>query len=517
MCGLPDFCAIYTIITDICGMYIKTIRKYNKEEKTINNYYRLCESYRDENGFPKQRMVIGLGRLFEIPDVDQKVAFLERINALINNASTLFTIQDSVVEKLAQHYYKEIKIKNKIDRPADITNDYDLVKLKTLQHKDIREIGSEGLCFQAFRQLKISDYLKKNGWSDEQINLATTHIISRALYPASEYKTVSWIKENSAICELTNYDVEKITKDKLYGITKKLYHEKIGLENDLSKCTNELFKLEDKIILYDLTNTYFEGRMKDSKLAQFGRSKEKRSDAKLIVLAVIVNIEGFLKYSDIFEGNTTDSATLKTVIEKLNEKAGYTSQKPIVIMDAGIATEANIQYLKAENYDYLCVTRSSIKDFKADTTRRPVQIFDNKKQPIELLHVSVENDTDNYLWVKSEAKAKKENGMYELFSKRFEEGLRGIQTSITNKGGTKKIAKVWERIGRLKEKYATVNRYYNITVRDNGSGIATEIKFEKTDQYNTDDKAGVYFLRTSLKDRDEKTLWTIYNAIWEFE
>ncbi len=126
-------------------------------------------------------------------------------------------------------------------------------------------------------------------------------------------------------------------------------------------------------------------------------------------------------------------------------------------MDAGIATEANIQYLKAEKYDYLCVTRSSIKDYKADTTSRPVQIFDNKKQPIELLHVRIENDTDNYLWVKSQAKAKKENGMHELFSQRFEEGLRGIQKGITSKGGTKKTIKVWERIGRLKEQYATVH------------------------------------------------------------
>ena len=189
-------------------------------------------------------------------------------------------------------------------------------------------------------------FLRDRGWSEDQINLAATHLISRAVYPASEYKTVSWIKENSAICELTGYNKEQVTKDKLYGISKQLYQEKEGLENYLSKCTNELLNLEDKIILYDLTNTYFEGRMKDSKLAKFGRSKEKRTDAKLIVLAVIVNTEGFLKYSDIFEGNTSDCATLQRVITKLNKKAGYTNQKPIIVMDAGIATETNIQFIK---------------------------------------------------------------------------------------------------------------------------------------------------------------------------
>ena len=127
---------------------------------------------------------------------------------------------------------------------------------------------------------------------------------------------------------MAGYDKEQVTKDKLYGISKQLYREKEELENYLSKFTNELFNLEDKIILYDLTNTYFEGRMIDSKFAKFGRSKEKRTDAKLIVLAVIVNTEGFLKYSDIFEGNTSDCATLQTVITKLNKNRVIQAKSP---------------------------------------------------------------------------------------------------------------------------------------------------------------------------------------------
>lgn len=502
----------------ICGMYLQTIQKYCKAENTTHKYYRLSESYRDEWGFPRQRMVLGLGRLLEIPDIDQKVLFLERLNELIKGTPTLFnSCKDEKVEQLAQHYYQEIKLKKKIDRVSTASEEFDLVNLKTLKNKNIREVGAESMCFQAFHQLKIDRYLRDRGWSEEQINLAATHVISRAVYPASEYKSVSWIKENSAVCELTGYDIEKVTKDKLYGISKALYEEKGGLENHLSRCTNELFNLEDKIILYDLTNTYFEGRMKDSRIAKFGRSKEKRGDAKLIVLAVIVNTEGFLKYSDIFEGNTSDCSTLQTVIAKLNEKAGYTSQKPIIVMDAGIATEANIQFLKKEGYDYLCVSRSNIKNYQADTSSKPVQIYDKKNQPMELLKVRVENDTDNYLWVKSEAKELKENSMNDLFSQRFEEGLRGIQKGIASKGGTKKTDKVWERIGRLKEKYTSVHQYYEIIVPDNGKGTATSLVFESKGEAPREGKAGIYFLRTSLNGKDEQTLWTIYNAIREIE
>jgi transposase len=147
----------------------------------------------------------------------------------------------------------------------------------------------------------------------------------------------------------------------------------------------------------------------------------------------------------------------------------------------------------------------------------PVQIVDKKKQPIELLRVKVENESDNYLWVKSHFKAEKENSMHAQFAKRFEEGLRGIQNGIVRKGGTKRPEKVWERIGRLKEKYPSVHQYYEIKVTDNGKGTATALSFKRNEGMPYDEKAGVYFLRTSLDWADEETIWTIYNAIREIE
>lgn len=499
-------------------MFLKSVQKYCKDQNARLNYYRLSESYRDEFGFPRQRMVIGLGRLDELPDIKQKVQLAERINELVKGEANLFVQDiDEKVEKLAQHYYQLILSKQKVDKKPTPSDDIETVKLNTLKNKDIREIGAESICYQAFQQLGIDGYLRSRGWDKERISLAAMHIVSRAVYPASELKTVSWVKENSAVCGLTGYDVGRVTKDKLYGISKQLYAEKEGLENHLSRCTNELFNLHDKLILYDLTNTYFEGRMQGSRKAKFGRSKEKRNDAKIIVLAVIVNIEGFLKYSDIFEGNTSDSSTLETVIRKLGQKAGYTSKKPIVVMDAGIATEANIQFLKQEGHPYLCVSRSNFKNYCLDTQSIPVQITDKKNQPIELLRVKVENESDNYLWVKSHFKAEKENSMYNQFTKRFEEGLRGIQNGMVRKGGTKKTEKVWERIGRLKEKYPSVHQYYEIKVTDNGKGTATILSFKRKEDMPYDEKAGVYFLRTSLDWADEETIWTIYNAIREIE
>jgi len=503
---------------DFCIMYIKTIRKYCTTERTTHTYFRLCESYRDEWGKTRQRMVLGLGKLEEIPDIDQQVMFIKRINQLIHGKQSLFEqCGDAEVEKLSQHYYQLLKSKNKLDNIEDKQSDLEKVKLHSLKNQDVRELGAESLCLQAFRQLRIDKYLSSRGWGEEQVSLAATHVISRAVYPASEYKTVSWIKENSSVCELTGCKEDNITKDKLYGISKKLYTEKEGLENHLSRYTCELFNLEDNIILYDLTNTYFEGRMKDSKIAKFGRSKEKRSDARLIVLAVVINPEGFLKHSDIFEGSASDCSTLKSIVEKLDKRVGSVGKKPVIVMDAGIATESNIQFLKEGKYDYLCVSRSNLKEYIADTKSIPLQIKDKRGQPIELLKVRVENDTDHYLWVKSEAKAMKETSMASSFSMRFEEGLRGINNSINNKGGTKRIEKVWERLGRLKEKFPSVHQDYEIKISDNGKGLATGLVFEKKKENPKSKNEGIYFLRTSLDGRDEQSLWRIYNAIREIE
>jgi transposase len=257
--------------------------------------------------------------------------------------------------------------------------------------------------------------------------------------------------------------------------------------------------------------------MKGSKIAKFARSKEKRDDCRLVVLAVVINREGFLKHSNIFEGNISDCKTLETMVDTLTNQTSFTKRKPIVVMDAGITSDDNIKMLKTKGYDYLCVSRSNLKNYYADINSRPVQIRDKKDQPIELLKVKVTEDNDHYLWVKSHTKALKENSMNGLLSQRFEEGIQSINEGVNKKGGTKKLDKVHERIGRLKQKYPSVHRYYDITITDDGNGIATNVSCAHKKGEDPDKKAGIYFLRTSLNEKDEQTLWTIYNVIREIE
>ena len=146
--------------------------------------------------------------------------------------------------------------------------------------------------------------------------------------PASEHKTAHWLDTNTARTQLLFNETKTFSHEHLYRIGDDLFKHKDELSNFLSNKTSELFNLTDKIIFYDLTNTYFEGRKVGSKLSKFGRSKEKRSDAKLVSLAMSINAEGFPKNSKIYNGNIFEGDTLINVIEELNQDKKDT--KPLI-------------------------------------------------------------------------------------------------------------------------------------------------------------------------------------------
>lgn len=425
--------------------------------------------------------------------------------------------EDPVVNKYVEQLWQRIVASKKVDIPT-VEKLSKMIHADTLQHSNVREIGAEWICHTTWDKLQLSQLLLSKGFSEEEVKLAATQVISRAVYPASELKTARWIKENSAVCELTGYEPEKITKDKLYQSALHLYEVKDALEKHLSNRTNNLFDLEDKIILYDLTNTYFEGEKRNSQLAKFGRSKEKRSDAKLVVLALVVNIEGFIKYSSILEGNITDSTTLSAMIEKLSKHT--CGHNAIVVLDAGIATEDNLKLIVEKGYQYLCVSRTRLKDYQAVPDRLTVLLDTKSNKTIRLKSVTTQSNTDYYLEVKSSDKAMKEAGMKSQFEKRFEEDLQKIYNAIHRKGGIKRLDKVHQRIGRAKEKYPSVAQYYVIEVtEDKKTNRAIEMAWQKDPQKHADkiEGLGIYFLRTNMKVSDEVIVWNIYNTIREIE
>ena len=242
-----------------------------------------------------------------------------------------------------------------------------------------------------------------------------------------------------------------------------LYEIKDSLEKHLSEKTNELFDLQDKIYLYDLTNTYFEGRRVKSKLAKYGRSKEKRSDCKLVVLALVVNVEGFIKYSNIFEGNTSDNATLPRIIDNLRSQTSE-EKRAIVVIDAGIATNDNLKLIQAKGYDYVCVSRSKIKDYTVNKDGVIRHLMTKNNQFITLQKIEKEEEIDYVLKVKSTGKQAKESSMKSKFEDNFLVEINKIKSSLDKKNGIKRAEKVNQRIGRAIEKYPSAAKFFDIKV-----------------------------------------------------
>jgi hypothetical protein len=510
-----------------------------------SGYYRLVESYRNAGDRVCHRTILNAGYLDELT-TDQLNLIQKILTAKVSNHDNpLFELpytDDTTVIRYVEKFYQRMVAEKRIDVLVEKKDkkanrngkDMQLIDLNSIRNKDVREVGAEWLSYQAMCQLQIAPFLASLGWSEEQVRLAQTHIISRAVYPASELGTTRWIRENSAVCEITGYDTEQITKDRLYAISKKLYSEKEALEQHLSVRTNELFDIQDKIVLYDLTNTYFEGRKQGSKLAKYGRSKEKRSDAKLVVLGLVINPEGFIKYSSIMEGNMADSKTLEGMIGKLRIKTSSSARKALVVIDAGIATDENLKMILDYGYDYLCVSRSNLKTYNIEVGAATVSVTDNRKQKIELCRVKSDRNTDYYLKVESHSKELKERSMNEQFRSRFEAGLQQIADSLTKKGGVKQEDKVHERIGRLKQKYPSIQRYFDIetevkeeaeTKRKKKNAepdkekkrIVTSVKWAIKDDVDINARSGVYFLRTSLEAKSEENIWQFYNIIREIE
>jgi len=260
---------------------------------------------------------------------------------------------------------------------------------------------------------------------------------------------------------------------------------------------------------------YFEGQMRASNKAEFGRSKQKRNDRRLIGLALAIDSLGFVRHNQFYTGNISEPGTFQDLIESVAGQLSSGKEKPLIVMDAGIATEDNLALIKQKGYDYICVSRMIPKDFNK-LEEKATQITDNKGHKIELTKVSVEGKDDHFLHVKSEQKAIKERSIDEKMTKRLESQLNEIKTKLTKKGTLKKISKVHEKVGAIKAKLSKIGWLYHITyIEDKDKGIVTDIIWERIKE--REKPKGEYFLRYTKNAISEDKIWEGYNLTRDIE
>ncbi len=498
-------------------------------------YFRLKESFRDAIGNVCNRTILTVG--FDMNDIPMEDVRLVGIGLteLYNNQGNSATIfgdvlnpYSPIVRTYIKKYWDQIVAKGKIDVVKNAINESRkkagrLVDADTIRHTDARDVGAEWICLQAIRELQIDTFLEHEGLSEIEINTVLAHLITRTVYTPSELKSIRIMDENSAVCELlTGSQQWRPGFQSVYKVASTLYELKDKLESHLCRRTDSLFNITNRIVLFDLTNFYFEGRKENSGKAKFGRSKEKRSDCKLLVLALCINQEGFIRYSSILAGNTADPDSLPDMVDTIATKTRVPSvagQKVLVCIDAGISTEENLVKIKGKGYNYLCVSRTRLRDYKIADDAKTVSVTDTKQQEIKLRQVQHEEGGDYYLEINSPTKALKESSMNRQFKERFETELTKARDALTKKGGKKTYEKVIERIGRAIEKYPSIAKYYVIDYMqdENKPKNMADIRWRIAVPDSVDRQSGIYFLRTNIDKLDEKTTWDYYNIIREIE
>jgi transposase len=361
------------------------------------------------------------------------------------------------------------------------------------------------------RACGLEDKLTELGLRRPQIAAAVGNIVGRMAHPGSELATHAWLQKRSALGELIGFDFEAMDLNRLYRASDALYKHRDALQDHLFGAAKSVFGFTEALVLYDLTNTYFEGNAAGTPKAARGRSKEKRSDCPLVTLAMVLDGSGFVRKSCVFAGNASEPATLKDMLSGLSAPQGAA-----VVMDAGIATEANLAWLKTNGYHYLVVSRKRERQFDPEMASEVQTAGD---VTIKIHRVQDADKGEAKLYCHSPAREQKDRAIDDAKSSRFEASLQKIADALGKPAGMRTLGEVMQRIGRAKQRYARAAQHYKVHVvpDDSGQQVSAVTWEKQTLQGSAAMYPGVYCLRTTLVDLDDATLWRTYTMLTQLE
>jgi len=496
-------------------MFIRRTTIKSRESGEPYYTYRLVESVRMGQTV-RQQTVLNLGRQFEVPRA-QWGPLAQRIEALIQGQLDLIADGlDAQWEAMAQQYAARIVSRRNAgeagDNGATQESDYQRVDLSRVDVIRPRSVGAEHVALEALRRLGLDVKLAELGFNRHQLHAAIGVIVGRMVHPGSELATHQWLQQRSGLGELLDYDFNGLDLSRLYRVSDRLLTHRAALEGFLYQQECDLFSLTETITLYDLTNTFFEGTASGNAKAQRGHSKEKRTDCPLVTLALVLDASGFPKRSEVFAGNVSEPATLKQMLQRLALAPG--AAVPTVVLDAGMATEANLAWLREQGYRYLVVSRERHQQFDPE---QAMMIRDEGATRIRAQRVVDEDSGEVRLYCHSTGREAKERGIAQRFSTRLEAELTYLAEGLHLPRRVKHYDKVLTRSGRLRQRYSRVARYYDIRLdKDPDSDKAKALQWSRI--VPTDDTLpGVYCLRTNQAEWDATTLWQTYTMLTDLE
>ena len=336
--------------------------------------------------------------------------------------------------------------------------------------------------------------------------------INRLCAPGSELGIEERWYPGTALDDLLEIEEGKINDTRLYRCLDRILPHKTRLEQHLKQRYGELFGAEFDVLLYDLTSTYVEGAAEKNPMMRRGYSRDHRPDCEQMVIALIVNSEGFPFSYETFNGNRADVATMETILRMVERK--YGKARRIWVMDRGVVSEANLAAIRKRGGQYLVGTpRSQMKRFENELLQ---ENWTQVREDVEIKQIPIPQGEETYILCRTAGRKEKEKAIRERFSVRMENALRGLEKRIAQ-GRLKDRYKMERRLGRIQERYPQVNDLYQVTLENTAAGprLVWEIKAERK-QWR-DLREGAYLLRTNVQAESAEELWSKYMQLTEAE
>ncbi len=442
-------------------MYIrKSSRTY--KGRTYSNYV-LVESVVTPKG-PRQKIICSLGDLRPRPQAE----WLELAHKL---TSALSGQADLLVPQAPDPELQELLAKvQSASPPSPAASDRLAVHVDQVRTEESREAGAVHAGYQFWLRLGLDGILAQAGLSERVRQLTCAMTLNRLIHPASELAMPDWIR-STALADILQVDFQTLTEDALYRNLDRLHAQRVVIEAALAERERTLFALDQTVFLYDVTSTFFEGRALANPKAKRGYSRDHRPDCKQVLIGLAVNRDGFPLAHEVFAGNRHDSTTLDEMLTALDKRIGLQPGQTVVV-DRGMSGEENLKKIVARKLHYLVAEPYGargdwVKEFENDEDFSEVKRETSPTNPfqrkstirVKMRQVGVET---HVLCFSSERTAK-DRAIREAHEKKLLVDLEKLTKRVAKgKGRGTKPAEVLQSIGRLKERYSRVARYYRM-------------------------------------------------------
>jgi transposase len=393
------------------------------------------------------------------------------------------------------------------------------VNVKQVRVERVRQFGRVYLGLVLWRRLKLHKHLEavmRQG--REQIEwdlIACILALGRFCAEPSELGVAERWYEHTALEDLLGVSADRINETRLYRGLDELLEQKDALCEHLQEQYRSWFGLGFEFLLYDVTSTYFEGLAEGNTLAARGYSRDHRPDCKQVCIGLVVTPEGLPVGYEVFAGNRNDVTTLEEMVGLMEDK--YGQAKRVWVMDRGIASEENLQWLRQRAAHYLVGTpKKQLKKFEAALLEE--SDWTAIQPGLEVKMVETAEGTERFILCRSGDRAAKERAMLQRQVDRLLEQLEKIDASLRRKP-TNDIGPVERRIGRWLGRYPAAAAVFTVEIVYDHQQHACHLSVkEQADRYQWACHAhGAYLLRTNYVQGDESDLWKWYIQLTQAE